>query len=146
MWSILWTTDIIKWMNLKSEFCLYFETDGVKYKQKNLIFFVSKYKQKRPTFMLLLCFFKQIIFFNVKLNANCIQFVLLFIFSIIFLPNENYFYIFSWNLFQREHKKLYLKLISVSFINKCELIFFSYKLGRREYDSLFNLILYKWHA
>jgi len=54
------------------------------HKQKNLIFFVSKYKQKRPNFILLLCFFKQIIFSNVKLNACCIQFVSFFIFSIIF--------------------------------------------------------------
>jgi len=33
--------------------------------------------------MLLLCFFKKIFFSKVKLNANCIQFVYLFIFSII---------------------------------------------------------------
>jgi len=27
--DLLWTTYIIKWMNLKNQFCLYFKTDGV---------------------------------------------------------------------------------------------------------------------
>jgi len=61
-----------------------FSTPSVlNYKQKNHIFFVPKYKQKRPTFMLLLYYFKKIIFSKVKLNANCIQFVLFSILSII---------------------------------------------------------------
>lgn len=39
MWSILWITYVIKWMNLKSEFCLYFETEGVWLTKHLMVFF-----------------------------------------------------------------------------------------------------------
>jgi len=78
-------------------------------KYKNDIFFVSKYKQKSQTFMLLLCFFKKIIFSKVKLNANCIQFVLLFIFFIIIIQWE-LILLLSMKLISRRIQKIIIQI------------------------------------
>jgi hypothetical protein len=45
-------------------------------------------------------------------------------------PNnyKNSFYIFRWNLFQGKHKTSYCKWFYFSFLNKCEIIIFTYNI------------------
>jgi len=65
-------------------------------------------------------------------------------FSTYSIANKNCFYIFSWNIFQRKHKKLYSKFLYFSFLNKCDLIFFTYNLGQTDYDQHEVSHSYQW--
>jgi len=76
--------------------------------------------------MLLLCFFQTNHLFQYKikcmLHSICFPFYFL----------HNFYPIRIINLFQEEHKKLYLKSLSISFFNKCKLVFFAYKKRQME--------------